>query len=231
MAKPSDTACRLGAEPASAALDLADGGFGHTHARRVQPAHRLPQIAWQVLSRDQLLAATRVHDDEVYDRSVDVQILRLRRKLEGEPPARPNSSRPSGAQATSLPLPCRSSDGSRRTAATRARAVLCCRSGFARALLANSSPGLFGCLHIAGFVLVVGREAFVLRLISDSLESSGQSAPAGIPAAEDALLDAYSRTIIDVAEHAGPAVVGIRRHGRDHDPDNPFSHVLGSGSG
>jgi two-component system, OmpR family, response regulator len=45
---------------------------------------RSPQ---QVLSRDQLLAATRVHDDEVYDRSVDVQILRLRRKLEANPSA------------------------------------------------------------------------------------------------------------------------------------------------
>ena len=43
---------------------------------------RSPQ---QVLSRDQLLAATRVHDDEVYDRSVDVQILGLRRKLEANP--------------------------------------------------------------------------------------------------------------------------------------------------
>jgi two-component system, OmpR family, response regulator len=45
---------------------------------------RSPQ---QVLSRDQLLAASRVHDDEVYDRSVDVQILRLRRKLEADPSA------------------------------------------------------------------------------------------------------------------------------------------------
>jgi two-component system, OmpR family, response regulator len=36
----------------------------------------------QVLSRDQLLTATRVHDEEVFDRSIDVQILRLRRKLE-----------------------------------------------------------------------------------------------------------------------------------------------------
>ena len=39
----------------------------------------------QVLSREQLLAATRVHDDEVFDRSIDVQILRLRRKLETKP--------------------------------------------------------------------------------------------------------------------------------------------------
>jgi two-component system OmpR family response regulator len=39
----------------------------------------------RVLSREQLLAATRVHDEEVFDRSIDVQILRLRRKLEKEP--------------------------------------------------------------------------------------------------------------------------------------------------
>jgi DNA-binding response OmpR family regulator len=45
---------------------------------------RSPQ---QVLSREQLLAASRVHDDEVYDRSVDVQVLRLRRKLEADPSA------------------------------------------------------------------------------------------------------------------------------------------------
>jgi len=38
-----------------------------------------------VLSRDQLLTASRLHGDDVYDRSVDVQILRLRRKLEADP--------------------------------------------------------------------------------------------------------------------------------------------------
>ena len=38
-----------------------------------------------VLSREQLLAASRVHDEEVFDRSIDVQILRLRRKLETDP--------------------------------------------------------------------------------------------------------------------------------------------------
>jgi two-component system OmpR family response regulator len=32
-----------------------------------------------------LLAASRVHDEEVFDRSVDIQILRLRRKLEANP--------------------------------------------------------------------------------------------------------------------------------------------------
>jgi DNA-binding response OmpR family regulator len=39
----------------------------------------------RVLSREQLLAATRVHDEEVFDRSIDIQILRLRRKLEEDP--------------------------------------------------------------------------------------------------------------------------------------------------
>ena len=43
---------------------------------------RSPQ---QILSREQLLAASRVHDEEVFDRSVDIQILRLRRKLEANP--------------------------------------------------------------------------------------------------------------------------------------------------
>ena len=36
------------------------------------------------LSREQLLQATRVHED-IFDRSIDVQILRLRRKLETDP--------------------------------------------------------------------------------------------------------------------------------------------------
>lgn len=39
----------------------------------------------QILSREQLLAASRIHDDEVFDRSIDVLILRLRRKLECDP--------------------------------------------------------------------------------------------------------------------------------------------------
>jgi two-component system, OmpR family, response regulator len=39
----------------------------------------------QVLSREQLLAASRVHDEEIFDRSIDVLILRLRRKLEIDP--------------------------------------------------------------------------------------------------------------------------------------------------
>jgi len=39
----------------------------------------------RVLTRDQLLELSRLHNAEVYDRSIDVQILRLRRKLESNP--------------------------------------------------------------------------------------------------------------------------------------------------
>jgi two-component system, OmpR family, response regulator len=39
----------------------------------------------RILSRDQLLEASRVHDNEVYDRAIDIQILRLRRKIEVDP--------------------------------------------------------------------------------------------------------------------------------------------------
>ena len=36
------------------------------------------------LSREYLMQATRMHED-VFDRSIDVQVLRLRRKLETDP--------------------------------------------------------------------------------------------------------------------------------------------------
>src|SRR5687768_1596432 len=38
----------------------------------------------RILSRDQLLDLSRLHNDEVYNRSIDVQILRLRRKIEAD---------------------------------------------------------------------------------------------------------------------------------------------------
>ena len=50
----------------------------------------------RVLSREQLLAASRLHDDEVFDRSIDVQILRLRRKLEAD--SEPAGVHPNGAR-------------------------------------------------------------------------------------------------------------------------------------
>jgi two-component system OmpR family response regulator len=54
-------------------LDLTSGEFSLLAAFLKSPQ--------QILSRDQLLEASRMYDD-VYDRSIDVQILRLRRKIE-----------------------------------------------------------------------------------------------------------------------------------------------------
>ena len=42
----------------------------------------LLQSPQRVLSRAHLLGASRVHDNEVFDRRIDIQILRLRRKIE-----------------------------------------------------------------------------------------------------------------------------------------------------
>ena len=39
----------------------------------------------RILTREQLLDLSRLHNAEVYDRSIDVQILRLRRKIETDP--------------------------------------------------------------------------------------------------------------------------------------------------
>jgi DNA-binding response OmpR family regulator len=63
--------------PAGEVLPLTAGEFNLLAAFL-----RSPQ---QVLNREQLLAASRVHEEEVFDRSIDVQILRLRRKLEENP--------------------------------------------------------------------------------------------------------------------------------------------------
>ncbi len=41
-----------------------------------------------VLSRDQLLELSRLHNDEVYERAIDVQVARLRKKLGMDPVAR-----------------------------------------------------------------------------------------------------------------------------------------------
>lgn len=63
--------------PPGETIVLTAGEFNLLTAFLRQPHH--------VLSREQLLAASRVHDEEVFDRSIDVQILRLRRKLEADP--------------------------------------------------------------------------------------------------------------------------------------------------
>jgi DNA-binding response OmpR family regulator len=39
----------------------------------------------RILTRDQLLETSRVYDNEVYDRAIDIQVLRLRRKIEADP--------------------------------------------------------------------------------------------------------------------------------------------------
>jgi DNA-binding response OmpR family regulator len=39
----------------------------------------------RVVTRDQLIELSRRYDNEVYDRAIDVQILRLRRKIESNP--------------------------------------------------------------------------------------------------------------------------------------------------
>lgn len=63
-------------DPAGNQVALTNGEYAMLLAFLVAPQ--------RPLSRDHLLQATRVHDD-VFDRSIDVQILRLRRKLERDP--------------------------------------------------------------------------------------------------------------------------------------------------
>ena len=58
-------------------LDLSNGEFSMLAAFCGAPQ--------RVLSRDQLLGLSRLHNAEVYDRTIDVQILRLRRKIEVDP--------------------------------------------------------------------------------------------------------------------------------------------------
>jgi two-component system OmpR family response regulator len=65
--------------PAGETVALTKGEFGLLTVFLQSPQ--------RVLTREHLLAASRVHDNEVFDRSIDVQILRLRRKLEVDPSA------------------------------------------------------------------------------------------------------------------------------------------------
>jgi len=60
--------------PSGVPMDLSNGEFSLLSA-----FCRAPQ---KVLSRDQLLLMSRLHEAEVYDRAIDVQIGRLRRKIE-----------------------------------------------------------------------------------------------------------------------------------------------------
>jgi len=58
-------------------IDLTNGEFNLLAALLGAPQ--------RILTRDQLLEASRVYDNEVYDRSIDVQVARLRRKIEADP--------------------------------------------------------------------------------------------------------------------------------------------------
>jgi len=60
--------------PDGASVELSNGEFSLLNA-----LCRAPQ---RVLTRDQLLSMSRLHEAEVYDRSIDVQIRRLRVKVE-----------------------------------------------------------------------------------------------------------------------------------------------------
>jgi two-component system, OmpR family, response regulator len=63
--------------PVGKRVPISNGEFGLLIAFLARP-HR-------VLSRDQLLDLSRLRSTDVYDRSIDVQILRLRRKIETNP--------------------------------------------------------------------------------------------------------------------------------------------------
>ena len=63
--------------PQGERLDMSNGEFSLLAAFCGAPQ--------RVLTRDQLLSLSRLHNAEVYDRTIDVQILRLRRKIEADP--------------------------------------------------------------------------------------------------------------------------------------------------
>jgi two-component system OmpR family response regulator len=63
--------------PGGSSVELSNGEFSLLNA--------LCKAPQRVLSRDQLLSMSRLHEAEVYDRTVDVQIRRLRLKLESDP--------------------------------------------------------------------------------------------------------------------------------------------------
>jgi DNA-binding response OmpR family regulator len=68
---------KLKSLPIGQAVDLTRGEFSLLAALLSAPRRVLP--------RDELLDLSRLHNAEVYDRSIDVQVLRLRRKIEPDP--------------------------------------------------------------------------------------------------------------------------------------------------
>jgi two-component system OmpR family response regulator len=81
VARASDPLQRRGrmlADPDGAAVPLSKGEYALLLAFLEAPQ--------RPLTREYLLQATRIHED-IFDRSIDVQVLRLRRKLEVDPSA------------------------------------------------------------------------------------------------------------------------------------------------
>ena len=68
---------RLSKQQPGHRIDLSNGEFNLLAALVAAPQ--------RILTRDQLLEASHVYDNEVYDRSIDIQVLRLRRKIEIDP--------------------------------------------------------------------------------------------------------------------------------------------------
>jgi two-component system OmpR family response regulator len=62
--------------PTGERVAISNGEFGLLVAFLSRPE--------RILSRDQLLELSRLRSTDVYDRSIDVQILRLRRKIEAD---------------------------------------------------------------------------------------------------------------------------------------------------
>jgi len=69
-------------------LDPVPDEFAHPgHRRRLADPRAVAGVAApeRILTRNQLLEAIHVYDNEVYDRAIDIQVLRLRRKIENDP--------------------------------------------------------------------------------------------------------------------------------------------------
>jgi two-component system, OmpR family, response regulator len=66
-------------------LTCSDGGDVPLSNGEFNLLAALLATANRVVTRDQLIELSRRYDNEVYDRAIDVQILRLRRKIESDP--------------------------------------------------------------------------------------------------------------------------------------------------
>jgi DNA-binding response OmpR family regulator len=75
----------LGVESAHATAERPDGANVELSKGQFSLLAAFCSAPQRVLSRDQLLQMSRLHSGEVFDRNIDVQILRLRRQIEDDP--------------------------------------------------------------------------------------------------------------------------------------------------